>query len=185
MQEIDNVLRILRETRVAVDKLDTYKMRLLSDQTIHTATIYQDPDNIIVAVLVYSLSKILQRENYREMDGWKKFYSSLIENLDISVSAIEKNDMKKFRVSMGEIRESANEIESDLRIFIQDVFRKAELNKAFKIYEHGLSAQQTAELLGVSLWELASYLGQSSLSEAHEKGLPVKERIKFAEDFFS
>jgi len=185
MQEVDNVLRILKEARLAINVADTYKMRILSDQTVHTATIYQDPDNVIVAVLVYALSKIMQRENYRTMEGWKEFYQVLLKNLDDSIFAIEKNELEKFRTAMGKIRSSINEIESDLRIYIQDVFRKAELNKALKIYEHGLSAQQTAELLGVSLWDLSSYIGQSSISEAHEQGISVKERIKIAEEFFS
>ena len=65
-----------------------------------------------------------------------------------------------------------------------DVF-EAEINKAFKIYEHGISSEKTAELLGVSLWDLSSYIGQSSISEAHiSMSMPVKKRLKIAEDIF-
>ncbi|MDH3353428.1 MAG: hypothetical protein OEL87_03195, partial [Nanoarchaeota archaeon] len=64
-------------------------------------------------------------------------------------------------------------------------FRKAEINKAFKLYEHGLSSEQTAELLGVSLWDLASYIGQSHISEAKIAiSMPIAKRIKIAEDIF-
>lgn len=185
MQEVDNVLRILKETRIALDSSDANKIKILSDQTIHTATIYQDPDNIIVAVLVYSISKILQRENYQTMAGWDLFYRKLKENLEKSIEYLEKKQVTKFRRRMGEIRNSVNEIDSELRTYIQSVFLKAELNKALKIYEHGLSAEQTADLLGVSLWELSAYIGQSAIQESHEIGFPVKQRIKFVNDFFS
>jgi len=58
MEEADNIVRILEETQDAIEKEDSFKLKRLSDETIHAATIYQDPDNIIVAVLVYSLGKI-------------------------------------------------------------------------------------------------------------------------------
>jgi len=186
MQEVDNVLRILKESKKAIVENDSYKLKHLSDQTIHTATISQDPDNIIVAVLVYALGKIIEREHYRKMGGWKDFYNSFMKNLDNAISALEKNDVKKARQAFGRIRNSVNKISGSLKRSILDVFKKAEINKAFKIYEHGLSEEQTAELLGVSLWDLSSYIGQSSISEAKiTEGMPVKKRIKIAEEIFS
>jgi hypothetical protein len=185
MKEVGNVLRILRETRQAMDNEDTLLMRDLSNQTTHAATVSQDWDNIVVAVLVYSLSKIIQREHYRKMEGWDGFYSSLIRNLESAMRALEKGNIESFRLSIGRIRNSLNKISSDLRIYIKETFRKAEINKAFKLYEHGLSSEQTAELLGVSLWDLSSYIGQSSIGEAKvSENMPIKQRIKIAEDIF-
>jgi len=40
---------------------DTLKLKQLSDQTNNTASRTQDSDNIAVAVIVYSLGKILER----------------------------------------------------------------------------------------------------------------------------
>ena len=60
IEERDNVLRILKETKRALERGDASKLRLLSDQTINTASRTQDPDNIAVAVIVYSLSKIIE-----------------------------------------------------------------------------------------------------------------------------
>jgi hypothetical protein len=184
MQEVENILRILKETKDSLKKEDSQKLKLLSDQTIHSATIYQDSDNIIVAVLVYSISKMIQRQNYKQIKGWNNFYRLLLKDLDKTISSLQKKDIESARESLGEIRNSVNEIESNLRTYIQDIFIKAGINKAFKIYEHGLSSEKTAELLGISLWDLSSYIGQSNISEQTLSGMPVKERIKIAEDFF-
>lgn len=185
MQEIDNVLRIFRETRKAINDDDTSRIKQLSDQTIHSATIHQDADNVVVAVLVYSIAKILEREGYRNLDGWDEFYSMLEKSLDNIILGLEKGDVKKFRLWAGKLRDSLNKMDTHLAGYISDVFNKAEINKAFKLYEHGLSAEQTAELLGVSLWELSSYIGGSSIGEAHvSESMPIKDRIKMAEDFF-
>lgn len=184
MREEENILRILTETRKAFREDNPYELKKLSNQTIHSATISQDADNVIVAVLVYSLGKILERSGYREMRGWEEFYKSTEENLDSAIDALQNKNVEKCRLHVGKIRDSLNRISGDLREYIKDVFRKAEINKAFKIYEHGISSEQTAKLLGVSLWDLSSYIGQSTISEAKVSiSMPVKERIKIAEDF--
>lgn len=185
MQEKENIIRILKETLVALKKGNSLKLKILSDQTNHTATIYQDSDNIIIAVLVYTIGKIVERENYRRMEGWDFFIESLTKNLKNAIRSLEKEDLEEFRNSLGQLRSSINKIEGSLRDYINDVFYKAGVNKAFKFYEHGLSSQRTAELLGVSLWDLNSYIGQSNISEAKvSESMPVKDRLKVAEDFF-
>ena len=184
-QEVDNLIRILTEARDAIARNDSYQLKNLSDQTIHAATIYQDADNILVSVIVYSMSKIIERETYKRMPGWNEFYKKLQKNIDVAISSLEQNNPEKFLVALGTIRNSINEIEGNLPIYIKDIFYKAGINKAFKLYEHGLSAEKTASLLGVSLWDLATYIGQSTVSESHHnESIPVKDRIKLAQGFF-
>ena len=185
MKEVRNILRILRETKKFIEEDNPHEIKALSNQTIHSATVSQDADNIVVAVLVYSLSKIFEREHYRDMEGWKEFYDSMIKNLASAIQALEKDDVEETRVCLGRIRNSLNEISGDLGRYVKDIFRKAEINKAFKLYEHGLSSEQTAELLGVSLWDLASYIGQSNIGDAKFAiSMPVVKRVKIAEEIF-
>jgi hypothetical protein len=186
MREVENVLRILKDTRRFFQSDNPFEIKNLSNQTIHSATISQDPDNVIVAVLVYSFAKILERSNYRNIEGWNEFYNNVIKNLDLTIKALESNDIDKCRVSLGKIRNSINKLDGDLSRYIRDIFYKAEVNKAFKMYEHGLSSEQTAELLGISLWDLSSYIGQSTISDAKvSESIPVKDRVKIAEEIFS
>ena len=186
MKEVDNVLRILREARRFVEEDRANELKSLSNQTIHTAMVSQDADNVIVAVLVYSLGKAMERNHYRGMEGWKKFYDAIIKNLGEAVLKLEKADVEGARKNLGKIRNSLNEIEGDLGIYIKDIFRKAEINKAFKLYEHGLSSEATAELLGARLWDLASYIWQSHIGDAKVAVcMPEVERVRIAEEFFN
>ena len=183
--DISNVSKVLKEAFRAIKDNDWTTLKKISNTTIHSATVHQDSMNIIIAVLVYATSKILQRENYQKMSGWKEFHSSLLKNWEVMVKASEKKDMKIVVQSAGDVRNALNKIEGDLGSYIKEVFRKAEINKAFKLYEHGLSSAQTAELLGISLWDLASYIGQSSINEARiNMSMPVQDRIKKTEEFF-
>jgi hypothetical protein len=186
MQEKENVMRILQEAKDAIKNNDSFKLKELSDQTVHTASISQDPDNIAVAVAVYSLSKIVERRKFQEFPGWNNFYKSIISAFDNSLNAIKKKDDKSIKESLTLIQKIISKLSGALKIYIQDVFRKAQINKASKIYEHGISMEKTANLLGVSLFELASYAGQKiGTSEVPlSKTLDVKSRIKLAEDMF-
>jgi hypothetical protein len=186
MQEKENVMRILQESKDAIKNNDSFKLKELSDQTIHTASISQDPDNIAVAVAIYSLSKIVEKRKFQEFPGWSTFYKSIILSIDDSLNAIKKKDDKKLKESLTLIQKTISKLSGALKIYIQDVFRKAQINKASKIYEHGISMEKTAHLLGVSLFELASYAGQKP--ETYEvpltKTVDVKSRTKLAEDMF-
>lgn len=185
MKEVGNILRILKKAKQLIEEDNPHELKNLSGETIHSATISQDADNIVVAVLIYAVGKVLERGHYRDMDGWKEFYDAVTKNLGLAVIALEKENIKNTRIYLGRIRNSLNKISGDLSRYVKDTFRKAEINKAFKLYEHGLSSEQTAELLGVSLWDLASYIGQSHISEAKIAiSMPIAKRIKIAEDIF-
>lgn len=185
MEEVENITRILRQTEKSIKEGNVHDLKNLSNQTLHTATVSQDADNIIVAVLVYSIGKVFEREHYRGLQGWDKFEKSLFKNLDESIKSLESGQLENARTCLGRIRESINKISGDLSRYIKDVFEKAQINKAFKLYEHGLSTEKTAQLLGISLWDLATYIGQSSIGDAKVAiSMPEKKRIKIAEDIF-
>ena len=185
MEGVDHILNALKKTLRLIEEDNPSEIKELSNEVIGYAALNQDPDNIIVAVLIYSIAKTLERDYYKKMEGWNDFYVSLTKNLNLSIKALEKNSIESVRVYLGRIRNSVNKIESNLGNYIRDVFRKAEINKAFKLYQRGLSSEQTANLLGISLWDLSSYIGSSNQhNQKHTFSMPVKKRIKIAEDIF-
>jgi len=185
MQERDNVLRVLRETRNAVRNEDIGKLKELSNQTIHTASIYQDSDNIAIAVIIYALSKIMERKNYQNYRNWGKFFREFNQCIERGIHALEKGQDEYFHSQIQCIRSNINHLTGNLKRQIQDVFKKAEINKASRIYEHGISMEQTAKLLGISLWDLAEYAGTTGIGDVNLSiTLPVRQRIKYAVDIF-
>lgn len=185
MKEVDNVLRILEESKKAIEEEDFSEVQNLSNQTINTASLTQDPDNIAVAVVIYSLGKIFGREKYRSLEGWDNFYKVIIDSLNKSIEDVKNNDEMKFRQDFEKINKAILKLSGRLRRYIQEVLRKAKINKASKIYEHGVSMEQTAKLLGITMFELANYAGQTDVGEEPEsKTLSPKDRIKIVEDIF-
>lgn len=185
IHERKNLIWILKNTLTAVKKEDVVRLKELSNHTVHSASVQQDPDSVAVAVIVYALSKIIERKKYTDYKEWPKLYKSYIANIKKAIADLEQDNSKKFREDIKNIQESINQLSGRFKKYIQDVFRKAEINKASKIYEHGISMEKTAHLLGITMFELASYAGQKQ-----EMGVPlgqtldVKSRIKIAEDMF-
>ncbi len=186
MQEKENVLRIFQETKEAITKGDVAKIRNLSNQTTNTAALTHDPDNISAAVVVYALSKIMEREDYRKLPGWNNLYNTYIGAIDKILVALQKNDEKTFRQNIELIRNSINKSSGKLKDYIKDVFRSASINKASRLYEHGISMEKTSKLLGITQFELAEYAGKGKIPDVPEaKTVNVRSRIKLIMDMFA
>jgi len=185
MQESENVLRILKETKEAIKEEDNIKLKNLSNQTVHTASVSQDPENIAIAVIVYSLSKILERPKYREYSSSEKLFNEFGICIDNLIIDIKEKNSKRFAKELTHFRAKINKLSGKLKIYVQEVFRKASINKASRIYEHGISMERTAKLLGITMFELANYAGQTGISDVPESNTAdVKSRIKLAMEMF-
>ena len=185
MGERENILRILKETLIALKKEDTIALKSLSNQTIHTASISQDPDNIAIAVIIYSLSKLIERPVYRAQKGWSRIFKNILVGVEHSIKALDRRDEEHLRKHLEKLRKRIGGFSGSLKKYIHDVFRKASINKASKIYEHGISMEKTARLLGISIWELASYAGQQMRDTDIGRTISTKERVKLAMEMFA
>jgi hypothetical protein len=185
MQERENILRIFQETKEALPKGDVVKIQTLSNQTTNTASLTHDPDNIAAAVVVYALSKILQNQDYRKLPGWNEFYQIYATSIDKIIDAIKRKDDKAYDQNIEIIRSAIGKLSGKLKSYIQDVFRSASIDKASRIYEHGISMEKTAKLLGVTMFDLASYAGEKGAVDVPEtRTITAGQRIKIAMEFF-
>jgi hypothetical protein len=184
MKEKEHVINILKQAKKATQIEDVVKLKEISNQTIHSTAIYQDESNSLVAVVLYGLSKIIERGRKYYKENYKRYKKQYLEILDDAIRHLEKGEETKFKKHISKML-SSSIISNDLKKHIQDLFRKAKINKAGKVYEHGISMEKTAKLLGVSQWELAEYTGQSSIGDVkHEETMNVRKRIKLAEEIF-
>ncbi len=186
MQEKGNIIDILKNARSAMERRDAVLMKHLSDRTIHTSSIYGDPDNVAVAVVIYALSKIVERGKYESYKSWPFFIDICLKGLTSSAEAIEREDIEGFRNAIASINKAISRISGHLKDYIEDVFRKASINKASRIYEHGISMKQTADLLGVTVFELAEYVGKTGIADVDLSiTKDIRKRLKEAAEFFS
>ncbi len=186
MEEKDHVLEILKGVRNALDKENYVEIKSLSNGVIHSASIDQDPDIVSLAVVIYSLSKIIERQDYREEKNWNVFYKNYIKEIDLLIKALSSDDVEGFRFHVQHVSELISNLTGNLKVYLQDVFRRASVNKASRVYEHGISMEKTAKMLGISIWELSEYTGRTGISNVNLSiTMPISERIKLAEKVFN
>jgi hypothetical protein len=185
-EECENASLVLTKVKEALKNEDTIELKELSNRTIHSSCSYQDPGSITTAVLIYTLSKLIERQNHRKMKNWSIFLKKFNGILDVTIKALHDNNTKAYERHMQKARKLLESVSGDLKPYIQDVLRKASINKGAKIYEHGISSERTSQLLGITQWELLEYAGYKNIPDnPFNETITVEKRAKIAMEFFA
>ena len=174
LSTLDQVIAILR----VKEEKDIQELKELSNHTIHNASVFQDDCSVSVAVVVYALSKIIER-NPERLD-----YSKFLKILEKARKSVANNEDYNFSLSIKALFFEISRIDNRLKGYMQEVINEAQIKKGCKLCEHGLSTARASQIMGVSQWELMKYLGNTNLNE-HSAGIDVKTRVKFARGLFS
>jgi|SRR3989338_5801308 len=186
MEELSHVLDVLTRTKKALEQEDTKELRDLSDKTIHSASVYQHTDYILVATIIYTLSKIVERKYKIDINSWNIFSKRLNDLLSLAIFSIQKKRHTQFIKSLYKIKNYIENYSEDSKPFIKELLRKASINKASKIYEHGISLAKTAKLFGITPWELSEYFGEKENPQIKlNKTIDMKIRANMTMEFFA
>jgi len=171
---IERVIEILK----LKDK-DVLEIKDLSDHTIHNASVFQDECSVSIAVVIYALSKIIERnpnqQNYKKILGF----------LQKTRSALKNNEIHNLKLAIRKLFSEISAIDNKLSLYIHEVIHDAQVKKGCKLCEHGLSTAKASQVMGVSQWELMNYLGKTKLNENLAGIVDVRTRIKFTRNLFS
>ncbi len=181
-KEIFHTINVLESTKQALREEDVLKLRDLSNQTIHSACAIQDSGSLMIAVLVYALSKLIERKEYLKIKNWDIFVKKFNSFIDLAIKALKDDRIDKFESYLIMARNTLTSISINLKHAIQEVLVKASINKASRLHEHGISLGKTANLLGITQWELAEYATQK---EYPIPSMDVKKRALMALEFLS
>lgn len=177
---------VLQGTKQALFEKNSIRLREYSNQTIHTACNHQDSESITIAIIIYSLSKLVERKDYKNIRNWDGFVKKFNAILDLAIKSLRDQNEDAFQEHIARARKLVESNSIKLKPYIQDILKKASINKGSKIYEHGISLERTSRLLGITQWELADYIGSKSNADIKQnQSIDVKSRAKMALEFFS
>lgn len=184
-EELKNLKNILAQSITAIRNRNLALLRDLSNRTIHSASIYKDIDSISIAVILFTLSKLLGRTDYYESKNFNDFLRKITDEINLAIGNLKQKKHEKFHKNLKEIIKIINTKGGKLNKYIKDVFREAQINKASRLYEHGISRAETAEILGIGIWELAEYVGTTGIADVDlSLTKSPKERINLAKELF-
>jgi hypothetical protein len=174
-----DIIRVLRKSVELLKSSSCHyedNLSALSNQTIHNASIFQDEDSISIAVIMYSLSKMVSRHEIKD---------ELINRIEHAYHTLEKSNLGSYNKEIKGIIEDIKQIDGKVDFYIQEVINNAQIKKGGKIYDHGISLSRAAHLLGINQWELMSYVGKTKIIDRSDKDdqLLIK-RVENARDIF-
>lgn len=179
------ILRILKESYIAIKADNIKRLKDLSNNILHSAGIYQDEDAISILVLIYTLSKIFERTNYRNYKDWNLFYETCSQNLRIAEFQLKNNNIENYEKAIKTIFDITDRLQSNLKRYAKEILHKAQVVKGSRLYEHGISIGKTAELLGINSWELMEYSGGTGIADVDESyTIPVERRLRLVRRLF-
>ncbi|MBI5391392.1 hypothetical protein HZB00_00145, partial [Candidatus Woesearchaeota archaeon] len=163
-----DILDVLDHALAALQRDDMKALKELSNMTIHNASIHQDQYSIVVAVLIYTLSKLFERSKYEQYASWNVFSKDCLEKLRTAREALLHDEFAQFDSLLKEYMHALENTDKNIRKYIQDVLLNAKINKASRLYEHGISLGRTAELLSITQYELMDYVGKTYIADVKE-----------------
>ena len=175
LQILNRIIEILKAT----EEKDVLEIKNLSNHTIHNASVFQDDCSVSIAVIVYALSKIIERQQY-ELD-----YTNIIKIIEKARKSLKNESLSDFKLALRKLFSEISAIDNKLSLYIHEVINDAQVKKGCKLCEHGLSTAKASQVMGVSQWELMNYLGKTKLNENVAGIVDVRTRIKFTRDLFS
>ncbi|PIN99667.1 hypothetical protein COT72_05305 [archaeon CG10_big_fil_rev_8_21_14_0_10_43_11] len=177
---------VLEHVLHGIETQDSAEIKEWSNHIIHNASVFQDKYSVRTGILVYALSKIHERYKFeKNARMWERFWSEIITDIRLVVRSLEANDEKNIDKGYRLITRQINSADKKFSEHIQHVLEKAKVQKAWKVYEHGVSLGRVAELMGVSKWDAMQYLGQTRTSDYKEAvSEHIKQRFKQVKDVF-
>lgn len=182
----EDILDILNKSLSIIKKENPVELDALSNHTIHDASIFQDHDSVSIAVIIYALAKLMRRKETGSIKNWHILKKRLIKQIGSAHNFLNRGKEKMYREVIKDIIRKISEVDDHLKIYIDDVLDKAKIVKGSRIYEHGVSLERAAEVLGISQWELLSYVGKTKIVDRYiEEVIPITKRIAYAKKIFN
>ena len=177
-KDILAVLTKLAEILKLREETDIAEIKELSNHVVHNASVFQDEDSVSVAILIYSLSKIIERKQ-KDLD-----YTSVLSMINSCIENARNNNDEGFRKSIKNIFNFIRTIDERLKLYINEVINQAQIRKGCKLCEHGISVARASEVLGISQWELMHYLGKTTILDQFNESVNILKRLKVARGLF-
>jgi hypothetical protein len=172
-----DIIKIIDSALISLKDKDSMNLGEISNNTIHNASIFQDQNSITIAVIMYALSKIINRMS--------KIEPNIINQLTSARDALQNDHFQRYEQMIKTIIDTISSFDEKLDLYIQKVINEAEIKKGSKLYEHGISLARTADLLGITQWELMKYVGHTKIADNFNDGIDVKDRLNYTRKLFN
>ena len=170
------IISLLKSSVAAIRRGDAFRLKELSGVNMRSAVVFQDSDSLSISVVVYALSKIIERVRRKGF---------VLAQLERALKFLESGKDERYREVVRNLVGSIKSEDYKLKRFVATVIEQAQVKKGCAMCEQGVSLGRVSSLFGVSRWDLMRYLGKTRVAEASSEKVSTEERLRFARRIFS
>lgn len=173
-----DLIGTLKQIKYAIDGEDSESLRELSNHTIHCSSIYLEKRALYIAMITYSLSRIIEKGPIKKANEkeFKDFTDDMKNKIGNLINFLEERKFDEIDECIKKMLKNISDFDNYFGRYVKDVLDFARIQKGTKIYEHGLSLSSVAELIDVSKWDLMEKVGETK--EFDDPPENVKERFQ-------
>lgn len=179
------LVRLLKKTYSYFRKKDIKKLRALSNHVIEDASIYQEDYIISLAIILYTLSKILEKGDYENNPGWNSFYKNSINDIKKLIHYITKSKFDDYSETLKKFLAEIKSLDKKVPMYIEELLNSSRIKKGSSVYSYGISLGRAAEMLGISKWELMNYIGNIEIMPPTIRAINAPQRYQIAKKVFN
>lgn len=155
-----------------------YDIKRISKDCINDASLTNDYEMAKIAVISYSLFKMLTKEHFFENRQWPSVSKNITDSLEKSRLAAERDQHRAFKKQMKNTIHKIEEIDLELSHFARTLYEKSKIKQASSAYALGLSLSQAADLTGANKKELQHYIGATRIHDEEPITTGILQRIR-------
>ena len=141
---------------------------------IHSATVFQDEYLITISVIIWSLSKIGKRLG--ELDD------ETVSLLKQARKQLLDNKKKEFHTTLTDLTSHIQKMDHRMDLYVQEIMNRGRVKEGSNMLAHGISLARAADILGLSQWDLMSYVGKTNILD---KRIVVEDNVRQRMDFLN
>ena len=169
--------KCIRRMRKYFQQRKLIQLKDLSNDCIKEAVMHNDPLYAELAVIAYSLHKLLSKVHIVENKKFPSLQHNVLESLDKSIRAIERHDISGFENSLKNTVKNVNAIDQKMGNYAQKIYDKSKVKMASSAYAYGLSLGKASQLTGAHRKDVQKYIGFTTIHDELREKIGIKPRV--------
>jgi len=172
---MEKIYELLGRSITALEKHDAIGLRKVSADAINEAAVEQHRELILLSLVDYALSKMLNKPHYEERET--TFFKKVLAEMKIA----KEGDKKEVLHRLERAEDMVIKIDTKKGHYEETLIDKAKVKRAANLYYQGLSLKRASELTGADSTKVMEYSGSGKIHEFKDEG-PLRARLKKARE---
>ncbi|MCR4368666.1 MAG: hypothetical protein NUV67_02040 [archaeon] len=168
----------LEAMQMAFEAQNQQDLKRIANDSIKDAAMEDSQELAGIAVVAYSLYKILSKDHFVNNPAWPRVNAAIIGALKKSIFALARGSKKEYEKNMASVALEIRGIDDRLSNYAQNIFEKGKIKQASTAYALGLSIGQAAWLTGAQRKALQEYIGQTRIHDEQPPAKGIARRLE-------